>query len=136
MSIIVHSIHLGSQLSLQMTTLGNCLLRNVWSLILRCLDLKEVKQQICCWLNLHFFSPPVPPITSLLSSLLSLWCPDYIRPVLRNPPHVGSFSSLAAFFCVNTSFFDQVLFSLTVYRDFILCESVFFCPFQRNYVKM
>lgn len=60
MSIIVHSIHLSSQLSLEMTTLGNCLLRNVWSLILRCLDLKEVKQQICCWLNLHFF-PPVPP---------------------------------------------------------------------------
>lgn len=77
-----------------------------------------------------------PPITGLLSSLLSLWCPDYIRPVLRNPPHVGSFSSLAAFFCVNISFLDQVLFSLTVYRDFILCESVFFCPFQRNCIKM
>lgn len=53
-SIILHSVHLSSQLCLKMITLGNCLPRNVGSLILKCLNLKGVKQQIGCGLSLHF----------------------------------------------------------------------------------
>lgn len=109
-SIIVHSIHLGSQLRLEMVTLGNCLLRNVRSLILRCLDLKGVKQKICCW--------PKSLPQSFASCLLYFFFGVHITSDwLRNPPHVGSFWSLETFFCVSIS----VYFETNAFDSQFLC---------------
>lgn len=72
------------------------------------LNLHFVSFRHCCWPLVGFtFSLQIP----------SDW--------LRNPPHVGSFWSLATFFCVNISvYFAQMLSTLTVYFVFTLCETV------------
>lgn len=116
-SIIVHSIHLGSQLRLEMVTLGNCLLRNVRSLILRCLDLKGVKQQICCWLKPSF--------------CLLLPQPDHIWLVEKSST-CGVFLKFGnIFLCKHHCLLWNKWFWLTI---FMPRQSFSYCHFARNYI--
>lgn len=134
-SIIVHSIHLSSHLSLEMMTLGNCLLRNVRSLILRCLDLKGVKQQICCWLNLRF-SPFPHNHWPLVFSTFTLVSRLHPTGVVKSSTCGVFLKSGNIFLCKHLRLLWPNAFHSHGLPCFYSLWVILFLPFHGNYIRI